>query len=97
VDNSSSFIDAARHLKACKASKVFILATHGLLSGDAAHELNVCEDIDEIIVTNSYPIPGFKRQVCRKLKIVDISSVLAEAIRRTHNGESISYLFHTSI
>jgi ribose-phosphate pyrophosphokinase len=47
----------------------------------------------QIAVTNSYPIPKNQRELCKKLKIIDISSVLAEAIRRTHNGESISYLF----
>jgi hypothetical protein len=32
--------------------------------------------------------------VCPKLKSVDVAAVFAEAIRRIHNGESVSYLFH---
>jgi len=42
-------------------------------------------------------MPESKKEQCSKLRIIDISGVLAEAIRRTHNGESISYLFHTAI
>ena len=49
------------------------------------------------MVTNTYPIPEHKLRASTKLHMVDISGVLAEAIRRTHNGESISYLFHTAL
>lgn len=45
------------------------------------------------MVTNSTPL-GDKIQRCPKLRVIDISRTLAEAIRRTHNGESVSYLFH---
>lgn len=34
-----------------------------------------------------------KQAICPKLDVIDISPTLAEAIRRTHNGESVSYLF----
>jgi ribose-phosphate pyrophosphokinase len=59
--------------------------------------------MSQVVVTNSFPIQKEKRSLCSKLKVIDISPVLAEAIRRTHNGmslgcglttgESISYLF----
>jgi ribose-phosphate pyrophosphokinase len=48
--------------------------------------------LEELVVTNTIPHEEKKRQ-CPKLKSIDISATLAEAIRRTHNGESISYLF----
>jgi ribose-phosphate pyrophosphokinase len=38
------------------------------------------------------PMQG-KLEACDKLEIVDVSPTLAEAIRRTHNGESVSFLF----
>ncbi len=97
LDSPFSFIDAAQHLRACEASSVYVVATHGILSGDAIHHLEACAAIDEVIVTNSYPIPEGKWQASSKLRVIDISGVLAEAIRRTHNGESISYLFHTAL
>lgn len=43
--------------------------------------------------TNTCPHED-KKAVCPKLKTIDIAPILAEAIRRTHNGESISYLFN---
>ncbi len=43
-------------------------------------------------VTNTCPHDAAKA-ACDKIKTIDISSMLAEAIRRTHNEESISYLF----
>ncbi|KAJ3295354.1 hypothetical protein HK104_002771 [Borealophlyctis nickersoniae] len=97
IDGTHSFIDASEHLKRCEASKVYIIATHGILSGNALEEIDECDAVDEIIVTNTYPIAESKRKISKKLRVIDISGVLAEAIRRTHNGESISYLFHTAI
>ncbi|KAF7691123.1 hypothetical protein HF521_011420 [Silurus meridionalis] len=48
--------------------------------------------IDEVVVTNTIPHEIQKLQ-CPKIKTVDISMILSEAIRRIHNGESMSYLF----
>lgn len=98
IDDPHSYMDAARHLKNFGASKIYLVATHGILSGDALSQLSRCEEIYQVVVTNSYPIPEHKiNQSRNKLRIIDISGVLSEAIRRTHNGESISYLFHTAI
>ena len=93
IDDPHSFLDAARHLKLCEAAKIYIIATHGILSGDALKCIEDEDAITAVIVTNTYPL----RHTSRKLKVIDISGVIAEAIRRTHNGESISYLFHTAI
>lgn len=46
----------------------------------------------QVIVTNTIPHEIQKLQ-CPKIKTVDISMILSEAIRRIHNGESMSYLF----
>ena len=39
-------MDAAQHLKLCEASSVYIIATHGILSGEAMKELDECEAIN---------------------------------------------------
>ncbi|KAJ3094885.1 Ribose-phosphate pyrophosphokinase 1 [Phlyctochytrium planicorne] len=93
IDGTHSFLDSAEHLKRCEAKRVVIIATHGLLSGDGLQEVEDCPAVDEIAVTNTYPMNQEQRESCKKLNIIDVSGVLAEAIRRTHNGESISYLF----
>lgn len=46
----------------------------------------------QVVVTNTIPHEIQKLQ-CPKIKTVDISMILSEAIRRIHNGESMSYLF----
>ena len=97
IDDANSFLDAAEHLKRCQANRIFIVATHGILSGNSLEDIEASDAIDEVITTNSYPISEVKRASSSKLSVIDISGVIAEAIRRTHNGESISYLFHTAI
>ncbi|KAI9225564.1 MAG: phosphoribosyltransferase-like protein [Piptocephalis tieghemiana] len=102
IDGCHSFLEAAEHLQTkCGARKVYIIATHGILSGDALAQIEACQAVDAVrlflVVTNSYPIPESKRQTSSKLHVIDISAVLAEAIRRTHNGESVSFLFNTAL
>ncbi|KAJ8653577.1 hypothetical protein O0I10_010724 [Lichtheimia ornata] len=95
VDNCGTFLDAADHLvNKCGAAKVYIIATHGVLSGDSVERIQNCDSVYKLVVTNTFPIPKEKKDKCNKLEIIDISATLAEAIRRTHNGESVSYLFH---
>ncbi|KAF7723009.1 hypothetical protein EC973_002425 [Apophysomyces ossiformis] len=95
IDNCQTFLDAAEHLvKKCGAEKVYIIATHGVLSGDSVKRIQACEEVHKLVVTNTFPIPEEKLDQCSKLTVIDISTTLAEAIRRTHNGESVSYLFN---
>jgi len=82
---------AAATLKEKGAKDIYACVTHGVLSGPALQRLNESE-IKELCVTNSIP-QDTNIQNCPKLKVIDIAPMLAEAIRRTHNGESISVLF----
>jgi ribose-phosphate pyrophosphokinase len=98
IDKAGSWIAAAETVvKRGGAKKVYCIATHGLFGGDALQELQDCDCIDTILITNSFPIPAEKARVASKLVILDLSNLLAEAIRRNHYGESISALFtHSS-
>ena len=73
------------------AYKVYVMATHGLLSADAPMRL---EDspIDVVVVTNTVPHEVQKMQ-CHKIKTVEIDVMLSESMRRIYHGESMSYLF----
>ena len=73
------------------AYKIYVLATHGILSAEAPR---LIEDspIDEVVVSNTVPHDMQKLQ-CHKIKTVDVSILLAEAIRRIHNKESMCHLF----
>ncbi|KAJ4923037.1 hypothetical protein JOQ06_015387 [Pogonophryne albipinna] len=91
IDDVDSFVAAAETLKERGAYKIFVMATHGILSSDAPRLIEESA-IDEVVVTNTIPHEPQKLQ-CSKIKTVDISMILSEAIRRIHNGESMSYLF----
>ncbi|KAG7281054.1 hypothetical protein CRUP_027591 [Coryphaenoides rupestris] len=91
VDSVEDFVAAAELLKERGAYKIYIMATHGLLSAEAPMRIEESA-IDEVVVTNTVPHELQKLQ-CPKIKTVDVSMILAEAIRRIHNGESMAYLF----
>ncbi|KAE9974427.1 hypothetical protein BLS_003127 [Venturia inaequalis] len=92
IDKAGSWIAAAETVvKRGGATKVYCIATHGLFGGDSLKDLQECECIEQIIVTNSFPLEEQTNQ--HKLVVLDVSPLLAEAIRRNHNGESISQLF----
>ncbi|XP_037812309.1 phosphoribosyl pyrophosphate synthase-associated protein 2 isoform X1 [Lucilia sericata] len=91
IDDVQSFVAAAEVLKENGACKIYVLATHGLLSSDAPRLIEE-SFIDEVVVTNTIPHEIQKLQ-CHKIKTIDISILIAEAIRRIHNKESMSYLF----
>ncbi|XP_045841058.1 phosphoribosyl pyrophosphate synthase-associated protein 1 isoform X2 [Meles meles] len=91
IDDVESFVAAAEILKERGAYKIYVMATHGILSAEAPRLIEE-SSIDEVVVTNTVPHEVQKLQ-CPKIKTVDISLILSEAIRRIHNGESMAYLF----
>ncbi|KAK4126281.1 phosphoribosyl pyrophosphokinase [Parathielavia appendiculata] len=94
IDKPGSWIAAAETVvKRGRASKVYCIATHGVFGGDCLEQMQACDCIDTIMVTNSYPIPEHKARNASKLVVLDLSFLLAEAIRRNHYGESMSPLF----
>ena len=67
-----------------------MLATHGVLAGDAVPKL-VNSPIEEIVITDSIPLSADKQHP--KIKILTVAPLLAEAIRRVHEDRSVSELF----
>ncbi|KFH42095.1 Ribose-phosphate pyrophosphokinase-like protein [Hapsidospora chrysogenum ATCC 11550] len=94
IDKPGSWIAAAETVvKRGHAKKVYCIATHGVFGGDCLEQLQACECIDTVVVTNSFPINAERARNISKLVILDLSFMLAEAIRRNHFGESLSPLF----
>jgi ribose-phosphate pyrophosphokinase len=91
IAKGSTVLELLDRLRERKASSIRIACTHGLFSGSALDRLESQDDVAEIVCTNTVPIPPAKR--VPKLKILSIAPALAEAIRRIHNGESVSALF----
>jgi len=77
------------------ATQVYIVVTHGILSGNAIDIINK-SSVREIIITNTIATAE-KQKACSKLKVIDISSFISEAIRRIHYGDSISAMFSHSV
>lgn len=91
ADTCGTLKMAATTLKERGASKVYAIVAHGILSGKAIDVINDSQ-LERLVVTNTIPHDD-KKAVCSKIDTIDISPTLAEAIRRTHNGESVSFLF----
>lgn len=92
VDTANTITRAAKLLKDQGATKVVAVITHGIFSGDAIERINASA-IDKVITTNTTPQDVHMQQLGDKLDVLDVSRVFAEAIRRIHNGESVSMLF----
>jgi len=83
---------AAKRLQESGASRVLAIVTHGILSHPALDRI-MSSSLEKLIVTNTIP-QATNRSKCPKIEEIDISHVLAETIRRSHFGESISVLFN---
>jgi ribose-phosphate pyrophosphokinase len=80
----------ANMLRAHGARRVVFAATHGVLTG-GAHERLRSAPIDEVIVTDSIPIPPEKQGA--PITVLSVAPLLAEAIIRVHENRSVSELF----
>lgn len=91
IANGGTIIEVLERLRERHVRRVSIACTHGLFTGSAIERLRSRSDIAEIVTTNTVPIPSEKR--LPMMSILSIAPLLAEAIRRIHNGESVSSLF----
>lgn len=91
VDTAGTLCHAAKALKDFGATKVLAYCTHPVLSGAAIENISGSV-LDELVVTNTIPLSA-KAQGCAKIRQLDISPIVAEAVRRISNEESISAMF----
>ncbi len=91
VDTAGTLCNAAAALKECGATKVVAYATHPVLSGPAIERLNA-SSMDELVVTDSIPLSDAAKN-CKKIRVLTLSNMMAEAMRRISNEESLSAMF----
>lgn len=86
ADTCGTLALAAKVLKEHGATTTNAIVTHGFLSGPS---VDVIEKscLDCLVVSNTLPLPAHATE-CAKIRQMDVSHVIAEAIRRTYNGES---------
>lgn len=92
ADTCGTLALAAERLYECGAERVLAIVTHGVLSPPALTRI-MDSKLEKLIVTNTIP-QSRNRKLCPKLEEIDVSHVLAETIRRSHYGESVSVLFN---
>lgn len=91
IDTAGTLTQAARALKENGAKAIYACATHGVLSGPAIERIN-SSDIEEVVLTDTIPL-GDKADQTSKVHTLSVANLLAEAIRRIHEDESVSSLF----
>lgn len=90
VDTAGTVTEAAKALRRLGAKRIFVCATHAILSGPAVQRLTDAP-IDEIAVTNTIALPPERR--FPTLTVLSVGALLARAIANTHRDKSVSSLF----
>lgn len=91
IDTAGTITQAAQALKENGARRVYALCSHAVLSGPAVNRINDSV-IEEVITTDTIPLDS-KLEACKKIRILSIAPLLAEAIKRIHEETSVSSLF----
>ncbi len=91
VDTAGTLCHAAKALKDHGAAQVFAYCTHPILSGKAIENISNSV-LDQLVVTNTIPLSP-AAAACDRIRQLDMAPVVAEAMRRISNEESISAMF----
>jgi len=91
VDTANTLCEAAAALKERGAERVLAYCTHPVLSGKAVERI-AGSALDEIVVTDTIPLRE-DAKTCRKIRVLTVSGLLAETMRRISNEDSVSSLF----
>jgi ribose-phosphate pyrophosphokinase len=91
IDTGGTIVQAADALVRDGASLVYACCSHAVLSGNAIDRINSSK-LHELVVTNTIPIQD-KLEKEGRIRVLDVSPILGEAIKRIHDDASVSSLF----
>jgi ribose-phosphate pyrophosphokinase len=91
IDTAGTLVQAVMAVQREGAKRIFAIGVHAVLSGPAIERIKASA-IEEVLVTNSIPLPDDKR-VAGRITVLSVGPLLGEAIRRIHDEESVSTLF----
>jgi len=91
IATGGSVLALVKLLRKKGVKKITLACTHGVFSGPAIKRLKAMSDIQEIVTTNTVPIPKEKR--LDNMTVLSVASVFGEAIRRNIMGKSVGSLF----
>ena len=92
VSTAGSLVEAIKALKENGALSISAAITHPVLAGPAIERIESCP-IDELIVTDTIPLSEQAKNSSKRIKVLSVSKLLGEAIKRIKNNESVSSLF----
>jgi ribose-phosphate pyrophosphokinase len=90
VATAGSLCEGALALKEAGAKRIYCAITHGVLSGPAIERIKK-SDIDMLFITDTIPQP--KEKQIHQIEVLSCAPLLADAITRINNNESVSQLF----
>ncbi|MBN1192672.1 MAG: ribose-phosphate pyrophosphokinase [Coriobacteriia bacterium] len=90
IDTAGSVTEGAAALISKGADKVWVTATHGLFSPPAFERIET-SPIEEVVVTNTLPVP--EDQQGPKIRVLSVAPLFARAIQNVYNDDSVSELF----
>ena len=90
IDTAGTLVQAVGALEREGARRILACGVHPVLSGPAVERIKM-SPLEEIVVTNSIPVPAEKR--VGRVTVLTVAPLLGEAIRRIHDEESVSTLF----
>jgi len=91
IDTAGTVVQAAKAMREAGALEISICCTHPVLSGPALDRIEGSE-IKEVIVTDTIPLSD-RAKNCKKIKVLSVSGILGEAVRRIYYNDSVSSLF----
>jgi ribose-phosphate pyrophosphokinase len=92
IATAGTVCSAAWLVKERGAKKIYVGATHGVFTSEAIERLNEAP-IDELVVTDTIPLSERAGQI-KNVRVLSVSGMLGEAIKRIHRNESVSSLFN---
>jgi ribose-phosphate pyrophosphokinase len=89
IARGTTIVELLDRLRERHVRSVRLACTHGLFSDGALKRIAAYPEVQEIVCTNTLPVADGGQG----LRVISVAPVLAEAIRRIHEGESVSALF----
>lgn len=96
IATGGSIVETIRVLRKENVTRISLICTHGLFTGQAAERLDAIPEIEEIVITNTVPLPSERHPAQpdpKRLKVLSVGQTFGEVLRRNVQGESVGQLF----
>ncbi|MEU9834738.1 ribose-phosphate pyrophosphokinase [Streptosporangium sp. NPDC048047] len=94
IARGTTVLELLDRLRDLGAGSVRVACTHGLFAAGAVDRIGGRPEVEEIVCTDTVPVP--EAAPGSKLRVLSVAPAFAEAMRRIHDGESVSALFDAS-